>query len=284
MARPLGYVLFVDDEKYQTQRYADALRDAGFSVHLTHTTHGALKLARMRQYDVAVLDVMMSPGRAFRVRDTAGGQKTGLALARELRNILPEIFLVALTNADDPEVEAWFSSEERGAFLLKSVIRPAELPHAVRRILRDPDDPPRVFIVHGRDFRVLDALREFVENDLRWSTPIILSEQPASGSTVIEKLEHYGNLVDIVFVLATPDDIGRLSTDYSPARLRPRQNVVFEYGYFLARLGRRSGRVLLLCNGAAEHPSDIEGVVYVDVSDGIPAAAANIRKELSEWL
>lgn len=44
------------------------------------------------------------------------------------------------------------------------------------------------------------------------------------------------------------------------ARLRARQNVVLELGYFAAKLGRN--RVFVLKFGELEMPSDISGVVY----------------------
>jgi len=42
----------------------------------------------------------------------------------------------------------------------------------------------------------------------------------------------------------------------------PRQNVVFEHGYLIAKLGRE--RVVPLVSGRVELPSDISGIVYVD--------------------
>ncbi len=42
---------------------------------------------------------------------------------------------------------------------------------------------------------------------------------------------------------------------------RARQNVVFELGYFMGKLGRE--RVCPLFKGEIEKPSDIDGVIYV---------------------
>jgi len=41
---------------------------------------------------------------------------------------------------------------------------------------------------------------------------------------------------------------------------RARQNVIFEFGYFIAKLGR--GRVAALCESDIERPSDINGLLY----------------------
>lgn len=48
----------------------------------------------------------------------------------------------------------------------------------------------------------------------------------------------------------------------SRKRNRARQNVVFEAGYFIGKLGREN--VVLLANKEIEMPSDLYGVVYTD--------------------
>lgn len=68
------------------------------------------------------------------------------------------------------------------------------------------------------------------------------------------------------------------------AKERPRPNVVFEYGYFLVFLRRHSGRVILLKKGELEVLSDVSGIVYVDITDGIEASAEKLRMELEDWL
>jgi predicted nucleotide-binding protein len=83
--------------------------------------------------------------------------------------------------------------------------------------------------------------------------------------------------------MMTPDDVARKVGGTADA-LRARQNVVFELGYFYGKLGRRSGRVILLHKGGLEIPSDIAGVVYIDISNGIEASGESIRRELRELL
>ena len=43
---------------------------------------------------------------------------------------------------------------------------------------------------------------------------------------------------------------------------RARQNVVFEAGYFMGKLGR--DRVVIIAEKGIELPSDLQGVVYTD--------------------
>lgn len=121
-------------------------------------------------------------------------------------------------------------------------------------------DKTKVFIVHGHDETAkLDTAR-FVEK-LGFES-IIIHEQVNSGKTIIEKIEEYSN-VDFGIVLYTPCDVG--SKNGEELQARARQNVIFEHGYLIARLGRRN--VCALVKGKIEIPNDISGVVYVPMDD-----------------
>ena len=121
-----------------------------------------------------------------------------------------------------------------------------------------------VFIVHGRDEGAKSAVARFLEKlDLQ---PVILDEQANRGLTIIEKFESHSD-VGFAIVLLTPDDEGALRGDEKSSRHRARQNVIFELGFFIGRLGRK--RVCALTKGSAmEIPSDYSGVVYIPLDDG----------------
>ncbi len=94
--------------------------------------------------------------------------------------------------------------------------------------------------------------------------PIILHEQASSGKTIIEKIEEYSN-VGFGIVLYTPCDIGASKEESNNLQSRARQNVVFEHGYLIGKLGRE--RVCALVKGNIEKPNDISGVVYITMDD-----------------
>ena len=139
-----------------------------------------------------------------------------------------------------------------------------------------------IFIVHGHDEVSKLQLKNYLQNTLKLPEPIILHEQPNYGRTIIEKFEDYASSSTVAFVLLTPDDA--LAEDASSKHYRARQNVILELGYFLGTLGRASGRVVLLYKGTLDIPSDISGLVYIDISNGIEAAGEKIRRELSRFL
>ena len=119
----------------------------------------------------------------------------------------------------------------------------------------------KVFIVHGRDDSKKYELSGFLyEQGLE---PIILHEQVNNGQTIIEKIENNSD-VACAIILLTPDDEGKLKNSENPLKTRARQNVIFEAGYFMGKLGRN--RTILL-SGVEETMSDIDGIVYLDIDN-----------------
>ncbi|MCY2438668.1 nucleotide-binding protein [Klebsiella pneumoniae] len=119
----------------------------------------------------------------------------------------------------------------------------------------------KVFIIHGHDGEAKEKTARFIEK--LGLEAIILSEQANQGKTIIEKLEHYTD-VGFAIVLYTGDDAGNTEAEAGIGNLnaRARQNVVFEHGLLMGRLGRH--KVIPLVSGTLELPSDIQGVVYIN--------------------
>lgn len=120
-----------------------------------------------------------------------------------------------------------------------------------------------IFLVHGRDNNMKNNVRNFLREI--GCDPIILHEQVDGGNTIIEKFEKHSN-TSFAVILFSPDDEGRLSlgknkTNNRILLKRARQNVVFEFGFFVGKLGR--GRVRVLQKKDVEKPSDIDGVLYI---------------------
>jgi predicted nucleotide-binding protein len=120
----------------------------------------------------------------------------------------------------------------------------------------------RVFIVHGHDEASKETVARFLlKLDLE---PVILHEQPNLGATLIEKFETNAD-VGFAVVLLTPDDTGHPLDRPAEAAPRARQNVIFELGYFIGRLGR--ARVCALYGHGVSLPSDFGGVAYIPLDD-----------------
>jgi predicted nucleotide-binding protein len=152
---------------------------------------------------------------------------------------------------------------------------PSDLIRAIRSFVYIDDPTPgifhNVFIVHGHDQEAAEVVARFIEK-LNF-IPIILQEQASLGRTIIEKFEECSN-VAFAIVLVTPDDIVVSKDATEGQESRARQNVIFELGFFVAKLGR--GRVCILFKKSVEIPSDYKGVVYISMD-----SKGNWRTELA---
>lgn len=139
----------------------------------------------------------------------------------------------------------------------------------------------KVFIVHGHDNELKTELEVFLRGI--GLEPVVLHRQPDEGRTILEKFEHHSN-VGYAFVLLTPDEIAflvsQLDLPDTERKLehRARPNVIFEFGYFVGRLGR--SRVCCIYRGEVTLPSDINGLVYKQVGESIDSIGFSLVKEL----
>jgi|GEM_PF-1097348 len=135
-------------------------------------------------------------------------------------------------------------------------------------------DTSKVFIVHGHDDLAKTEVARFIEN--LGFEPIILHEQASGGQTIIEKIEKYTN-VGFGIILYTPCDEGGKLGQNGTFQPRARQNVLLEHGYLMGKLGR--DKVCALVKGHVEKPSDISGIVYIDM-DARKAWHKDVAKEM----
>lgn len=149
------------------------------------------------------------------------------------------------------------------------------MPSGSQSQVSDRKSTKKVFVVHGRDLGTRDSIARFLEN--LGLNPVILSDLPAKGQTIIEKFNDNSD-VEFAVALLTPEDAGSLSgdTQLSP---RARQNVIFELGFFIGKLGR--DKVCVLTKGDPEIPSDYAGVEYIPLDDH-GAWKMELFKELRE--
>jgi CRP/FNR family transcriptional regulator, cyclic AMP receptor protein len=129
-------------------------------------------------------------------------------------------------------------------------------------LIRAPNARPRVFFISSAEsLSVAKALRhglKYTEADsLIWSDEDIFPP----GMYPLEVLENEVNQADFGVAIAHPDDIVRSRKSESAA---PRDNVIFELGFFMSRLGRK--RTILLVPNMREDlklPSDFKGLTPI---------------------
>jgi len=121
----------------------------------------------------------------------------------------------------------------------------------------------KVFIVHGNDEEKKEAVATLLAKmDLE---PVILHEQPGHAMALIEKFEHYGDVVFAIIIL-TGDDYGYAKGKPEESKPRPRQNVVFELGFLIGRF--QGQHVCALHEEGLEMPPDYKGAVFIPYDAG----------------
>jgi predicted nucleotide-binding protein len=120
----------------------------------------------------------------------------------------------------------------------------------------------KVFLVHGQDNEAKNEVARFL--DRIGLEAIILHERANAGWHLLTKFQEEAGDVGFAVVLITPDDT--CSGPGEPQRSRPRQNVVFELGFFIGKFG--TARVAALVKGEVERPSDFDGVGYITMDQG----------------
>ena len=175
---------------------------------------------------------------------------------REFKNIRFYPSVYPTTQAT--EHKAWNAGKERLINLVTTILEEEALfgsEHNKKSSYQNIDNK-NIFIVHGHD----DKLKLEVSSILSKLNlnPIILSEQPNEGKTIIEKFEKHSD-VGFAIILITGDDKCKTSNSKNE-QLRARQNVILEMGYFIGKLNRN--RVFPLYESGVELPSDLHGLVY----------------------
>ncbi len=204
------------------------------------------------------------------IRYAFGDQSTQLRDFDGVEYARPFGFDEELTSASDSDY--YFGGLDMAAAIVRSMI------DEIEEYWEDDDNAPvtdsattdrsqqavisrRIFVVHGRDEGAKESVARFLEKV--GLEPVILSELPGKGQTIIEKFESNSDVGFAVAIL-TPDDAGSLS-DETELKARARQNVIFELGFFIGKLGR--DRVCALTKGKPDIPSDYAGVEYIPLDD-----------------
>ncbi|HHT9112224.1 MAG: nucleotide-binding protein [Planctomycetes bacterium] len=272
-------ILIVEDDNFYAQRLKEVLMDFGLEATLVNSTQEALS-SNIPLYAAAIIDIMLPNDpdiTGISLRESRAGYLSGVALARRFRQKVPNFPIILFSGYFGSfEGESW--ARDNGILFFSKEDGPGALKYCLQKIGIIREVKPRVFIVHGHDEHALIELKDYIQNTLNWQKPIVLRDEPSSGRTIVEKFEDFASSVDYVFVLMTPDDIVRNVKEDD--KRRSRQNVIFELGFFYGQFGRKSGRVIVLHKGPIELPSDIQGIIWIDISKGIKESSGDIRREL----
>jgi CheY-like chemotaxis protein len=280
----MSNIFFIDDD-FASALVVENLRQRGHEVQRVSSVDEALKnIKRIAKSDLVVLDLIMPRPPDVSVDTSDGARSTGMLIFRELRRLRANLPIIVFTANQDPGIVDIVKADLFARYVSRwSSPKFQEFIGIVHAMLGTVLVVPqlRPFIVHGHDDKTKLEVKNYLQNVLDLPEPIILHEQPNIGRNLIEKFEEIATSTDLAFILLTPDDQPAGPNADDVEKRRARQNVIFELGFFLGLLGRRSGRVLLLYKGPLELPSDLSGVVYLDITGGIAAVGDQIRQEIA---
>lgn len=279
----MAKIVIVDDDMSMNV-LVESLHFRGHEAYRIATVADALsQIDQILLSDIVILDVIMSCLDNGPTHGLNDNRFAGMEVFREIRKLKKNFPIIAYTATQDTAVIDAIRDDLHTVFLSKwGSPKLQELINLIHQKLGIQSIPsfPKPFIVHGHNEKLKLELKNFLQNNLKLPEPIILHEQPNCGRTLLEKFEDYAAQTSLVFVLLTPDDTIAKIGDTDDIKRRGRQNVIFEMGYFLGTLGRKTGRVFLLYLPPLELPSDLSGIGYIDISKGIEAVGEKIRLEV----
>lgn len=277
----MAKIFIIDDDMAISNMICDNLKIRGHEAYRIESAKTAFEnIDKIVSGDLIIIDIIMpsTDGKTQPANHTAG---IDVYLEIRKRNKIIPIIIYSLIQ-DNSIIEPLKDDSQTFTISKWEGLSLKELVQKIydRLGITYETEDLQSFIVHGHSDAIKLELKNYLQNILKLPEPIILHEKPNSGRTIIDKFEKYAQQSSIVFVILTPDDVSGDTLKDNDAKYRARQNVIFELGYFFGTLGRETGRVILLYVPPIELPSDISGVVYIDISSGILAAGEKIRLEV----
>lgn len=214
----------------------------------------------------------------------------------EMSAVNPEITRAATIEADERTVALKVSHDtlETVAQRQPRIWRLLAMDIAARleqrnRFINKPNSIPKVFFICSSEaLEIAECMRASLQHEDAivelWSDTHIF---PPSGYP-LEALERGVNESDLGIAIAQPDDLVR-SRDRTSAT--PRDNVIFELGFFMSRLGRARTLLLVPRGEDIKLPSDFKGLTPLfyklprageDLSTALGPCVYDIKRKLKE--
>jgi predicted nucleotide-binding protein len=175
-----------------------------------------------------------------------------------------------LENILKSKVKGAYLSTEKFLSPTEKTLAPAQQAMSTSGVRR------RVFVVCGTD----NEMKQSVTNALTKLrlAPLVTCEEPSQGRTIVERFQEYTD-VGFAVVLLSPDDSVYFKDEPPTKRkLRPRQDVIFELGFLLGKLGKSNVLVFFRECANFEIPTDFEGIKVTAFDDRDSWKLALIRE------
>ena len=248
-------ILLADNDIYFLKIRKVSLERAGYRVLTASDPIEARQLLSSTHIDLAILDICLENNRDEK-------DISGLLLARDSAHSVPKIMLTEYPSLET--LRHALSGLMPGGAIAADYVTKADGPEALLRAIRAVLQQ-KIFIAYGHDEDAKNAVALLIKNlGLR---DIVFDEQPNAVHAVIDQFENHAN-VGFAIALLTPDDVGSSKDRPGDVKPRARQNVIFEFGYFIGKIGRQC--VCALYKAGVELPSQYPDVLYLPMDpDGM---------------
>ena len=241
-------ILLADNDEGFLRTRKTSLAQAGYNVLTASNPTEVLQLLGRTHIDLAIFDIRLE-------NDRDEKDISGLILARDSAHSVPKIMLTGHPSVET--IRNSLSGLVPGGAVAEDYVTKGDGPEALLRAVQSVLQQ-KVFIAYGQDEEAKNAVALLISNlGLRG---IILHDQPNAGHAVIDQFENHTS-VGFAVILLTPDDIGGSKDSPGNVRPRARQNVIFEFGYFIGTLGRQ--RVAALYKEGVELSSQYPETLYI---------------------
>jgi predicted nucleotide-binding protein len=268
-------VLLIEDDPTTAEIIISLCKLEKIALMVEHEVEMAKEVISEYKPKIVIVDIMLGTNTD---KNKEKVFSAGYELASWISTKFPDIYIIGYSGVSNPRYMNAF--EKFGGVFISKLQSEDVLVNTIKQMLNDVGKnerikTPKIFIVHGHDDLLKLQLKNYLQNVLKFSEPIILHERSIETRTIIQKFEEESIGVDIVFVLLSPDPENTNN---------PRQNVLLELGYFLGKMQNNKGKIILLHSKGAKLPTDLDGLIYIDVTNGIEYAGESIRKEIKEYI
>ncbi len=190
---------------------------------------------------------------------------------------LPNMENLVLTKDKKYAADAIAASKVKGAYVCtEKYLKPPRAKAAQSAV--SGSAKRRVIVACGSDDQMQEAVTWALEK--LWLLPVVLCEEPGHGRKIVEKFTDYADVAFAVVLLSPDNYVFGKGEEPTKRKLKPRQDVVFELGFLLGKLGR--DRVLVLFRESEKKEFDVntdfEGVKAAPFDDRDSWKIALIRE------
>lgn len=122
---PIHTILCIEDDRFIGEMYVRSLRKAGYEVDWVVGGNEAIQMARDKNYDLILLDLMLPERRGTDVLD---------ALRNNKIDRIPKSRIIVLTNFDQDEESRLAMQSRADGYLIKADITPRKLLEIIKTL------------------------------------------------------------------------------------------------------------------------------------------------------